>query len=601
MEKPKIVIIDSGVEASHPALKGDKFHEIVFEGDNIGGNSQSEIYGHGTAIYGIIRKVKEFFEIINIRICGIENGVDEETLYEALLYIEQHINAAIINLSLGVAVVQNRLRMKEICDRLEKRGSIIVSAFDNTGVFSYPAAFDSVIGVITGTYCRNIGEVEYIEDSIVNVAGKGDFQRVLWSNPQFLIMGGNSFACANVTVRIAELMLAGYTKKTEILQQLKLNAIKVHKIGTDGTAEKLPYSIQKAALFPFNKEMHSLVKYQELLAFDIVSVYDSKYSARVGTTTSFLLKDDKVKSLVIKNISEIQWDEIDTIILGHMETLLNTVHGGSLIDKLLCEAVSRNKRIYMFDDYSNDMLVSYDKVFVPKITEEHLPCNRFGMLYRISKPILAVCGTSSRQGKFTLQLALRKMLLEKGYRIGQIGTEPSALLYGMDYVFPIGYHSSVYIKEYDTIRYLNNAIYHLCEDNNDLIIVGTQSGTVPYDMGNLAQYNISQHLFLLGTQPDAVILCVNPFDEPDYIERTISYIEAAVNSKVISIMVFPMDMKDDWAGIYGQRIALSEERWYLIKEQLSKRLSIPVYRLGAESDLNKIVENVIDFFADGED
>ena len=238
---------------------------------------------------------------------------------------------------------------------------------------------------------------------------------------------------------------------------------------------------------------------------------------------------------------------------------------------------------------------------MPKITEEHLPCNRFGMLYRISKPILAVCGTSSRQGKFTLQLALRKMLLEKGYRIGQIGTEPSALLYGMDYVFPIGYHSSVYIKEYDTIRYLNNAIYHLCEGNNDLIIVGTQSGTVPYDMGNLAQYNISQHLFLLGTQPDAVILCVNPFDEPDYIERTISYIEAAVNSKVISIMVFPMDMKDDWAGIYGQRIALSEERWYLIKEQLSKRLSIPVYRLGAESDLNKIVENVIDFFADGED
>lgn len=601
MEKPKIVIVDSGVQPDHPVIENDELHEIILNGERAAEYEQDVIYGHGTAVYGIIRKVRESFEIINIRICGIEEGIDEEELYRALLYIEQNIDAAIINLSLGVTVLQDKFRIEAVCNRLAERGSIIVSAFDNVGVFSYPAAFSSVIGVITGTYCRNIDEVEYIEDSIVNVAGKGDIQRVLWSNPQFLIIGGNSFACANVTVRIAELMLEGYIKKSEILQQLKRSAIKVHKIGTDGTAESLPYSIQRAALFPFNKEMHSLLRYSELLAFDIISVYDSKYSARIGATTSFLLKDDRVKSLTIKNVSEIQWDEIDTIILGHMETLLNAVHGDSFIDKLLCEAVSRDKKIYMFDDYSNDAVVSYGKVFVPRILEEHLPCNRFGMLYRISKPVLAVCGTSSRQGKFTLQLALRKIFLEKGYRVGQIGTEPSALLYGMDYVFPMGYRSSVYIKEYDTIRYLNHAVHCLCEDNNDMIIVGTQSGTVPYDMGNLAQCNISQHLFLLGTQPDAVILCINPFDEMDYIERTIRYIEAMVNSKVISIVIFPMDLKDNWTGIYGQKIALSAEKLFSLKERLLRQFSLPVYELGKESDINEMAENVIDFFAKGED
>lgn len=52
------------------------------------------------------------------------------------------------------------------------------------------------------------------------------------------------------------------------------------------------------------------------------------------------------------------------------------------------------------------------------------------MLYRISTPVLAVCGTSSKQGKFTLQLELRKRFCEMGYKVGQIGTEPNSLLLG---------------------------------------------------------------------------------------------------------------------------------------------------------------------------
>ncbi len=600
MSKPKIVIIDNGVQTTHPQLTNDKVHEIVI-GKNVVENNQNAVHGHGTAIYGIIRKMKEYFEIICIKLCGIENGVEEETLCEALLYIEKNIDAAIINLSLGITIIQNKEKMKSICDRLVEKGSIIVSAFDNIGAISYPAAFDNVIGVITGSYCRTINDFEYIEDSMVNVAGKGDFQRVLWSNPQYLIIGGNSFACAQITVHIANLMLMGYTKLSEILQKLRLNSIRIHNIGVDGNSEKIPYSIKKAALFPFNKEMHSLIRYSDLLTYDIVSVYDSKYSARVGANTSFLLKDDSVKSLVIRNINEIEWDEIDTLILGHTETLSDIAHDTSFISNLLGEAISKNKNIYMFDDFQSDVLDSYNKVFIPRISNEHLPCDRFGMLYRISKPVLAICGTSSRQGKFTLQLALRKIFVEKGYKIGQIGTEPSALLYGMDFVFPMGYNSSVYIKEHETIRYLNNAVNHLCEDDNDLIIVGTQSGTIQYDTGNLAQYNVSQHLFLLGTQPDAVVLCVNPFDELDYIDRTIKYIESVVNSKVIAIVVFPMDIKENWTGIYGQKIGLSQEKLLSLKKQLSKQFSVPVYKLGCKIDMNAVAENIINYFGEGAD
>jgi hypothetical protein len=58
-------------------------------------------------------------------------------------------------------------------------------------------------------------------------------------------------------------------------------------------------------------------------------------------------------------------------------------------------------------------------------------------------PVLGVFGTSASQGKFTLQLALRRRLLQLGYEISQVGTEHHAALFGMDLAFPMGHGSTV--------------------------------------------------------------------------------------------------------------------------------------------------------------
>ena len=75
--------------------------------------------------------------------------------------------------------------------------------------------------------------------------------------------------------------------------------------------------IKRAAIFPFNKEMHSLIRYHHLLSFELVDVYDVKYSFTVGASTSFLMNDMSVKNYIIKNISEVDWDSFDTLIVGH--------------------------------------------------------------------------------------------------------------------------------------------------------------------------------------------------------------------------------------------------------------------------------------------
>jgi len=46
----------------------------------------------------------------------------------------------------------------------------------------------------------------------------------------------------------------------------------------------------------------------------------------------------------------------------------------------------------------------------------------FGKLYKNDIPILGIFGTRSKQGKWSLQMELRKRLLADGYVVGLLGT-----------------------------------------------------------------------------------------------------------------------------------------------------------------------------------
>lgn len=367
-------------------------------------------------------------------------------------------------------------------------------------------------------------------------------------------------------------------------------------IKKEGIPPKIGFTIHNAAIFPFNKEMHALIRYHMLLPFSIVAIYDSKYTARVGANTRFLLKDENVKNLVIKNIDFIGWDEFDTLIIGHSDLMEEVTGKAEYKQELIEKAIAYGKNVYAFDDIS--MPNKMRNVFFPRVAADNMPSSRLGMMYRITKPVLAICGTSSKQGKFTLQLELRKRFMKEGYKVGQIGTEPNALLFGMDHVFPMGYNSAVRLSEEDSIIYLNTLVNELCESGNDLIIVGSQSGTVNYDVGNLSQFCLFQHVFLLGTQPDATVLCINPFDEMEYIERTIEYLQSSIESQVIALVLYPMDISNKWSGVYGRRIKVEEAKIQSLANAVQERFHLPLYCLGREKHMEDLMNTIVDFFAD---
>ena len=592
MSRPKIVFVDSGVDIENQLLKEDSFEEIEFCSECADESFQS---GHGTAIYGILRKVRESFDVISIKVRGIQNGIKDTVLCEVLEYIENNIDASLINLSLGSTLLDEKERLEAVCNRMVSKGTIIVSAFDNGGAISFPAAFKNVIGVTSGNTCKRVEDYVFYDDDVINIAGKGGVQKLLWDSPPVMMLGGNSFACAHISVLVAKLILEGYRSKEEVLAELKRRAGKVIHIKKDGKPPKMGFTIRHAAIFPFNKEMHALIRYHMLLPFSIIAVYDSKYTARVGANTRFLLKDENVLSLAVRNIDSIDWSEFDTLIIGHSD-VMEEVTGKTDYKYLLIEkAIAHGKNVYAFDDIL--MPCNMSNVFSPRVAIDNMPSNRTGKLYRITKPVLAICGTSSKQGKFTLQLELRKRFMQEGYKVGQIGTEPNALLFGMDHVFPMGYNSAVRLSEEDTILYLNTRINELCENGNDLIIVGSQSGTVNYDTGNLSQFCLFQHAFLLGTQPDATVLCINPFDEMEYIERAIGYLQSSIESQVIALVLYPMDISNKWSGIYGSRIRVEESKIQSLSDTVQERFHLPLYCLGREEHMEDLMNTIVDFFA----
>ena len=590
MDRIKICTIDSGVNLLHERLKEDHIQRV-----NLRSAVSDDHLGHGTAVYGILRNTRDIADILSIQFTCQDTMIEEDELIEILEYLLSYDCPDLINLSLGLNICSQPRKLYSLCQQFYERGTVILAAFDNAGAVSYPAAFDCVIGVTTGENCHKNNDFEYVEDIIVNLAAYGSQQRLLWADPPYILMGGNSFACAHATVQAARYMAAGFRSFHEILDCFRKDAIKYYPAPVIQQRKPL-FRIKKAAVFPFNKEMHSLLRFPDLLEFEIIHIYDTKYSGTVGAMTQHLLKDNSVLNLVIENVHDIDWNDFDTLILGHTDELSALVKDISLKERIIHQALKNGKQIFAFDDISSYAGDANDSVYYPYVTQEMLPPVRFGMLYRIPTPVLAIFGTSSKQGKFTLQLTLRKKFLDHGFSVGQLGTEPSSLLFGMNDVFPMGYHSTVYIKDWDAIRYINHLLNQMAREGPDILLVGSQSGTLPYDTGNITQYPILQHLLLLATQPDAVILCINVYDELDYIERTVRYIQSAAETTVIGLVIFPMDINSDWTGVYGARNRLTADESSILKIKLQQTFQIPAYNLGVEQDMDLLYSDIVSFY-----
>lgn len=595
----KIAILDSGCDLNSSALSIysdciDLYIQDEKKWKKTTETNTESIFHHGSIVSRIILENTntENLKLTIFRIFDKDTNCDIKVLISALIYIYDNIDCDIIHMSLGVRAYSKEL--EEICYKLYKKGIILVAAFDNAGAVSFPAGFNFVIGVSGSLRCQLSSDYVVLYNSIVDFKAKNGMQHLFTVfNGEKILDAGNSLAAPYITAQINNI-----NPKTNDILSIKHLLEKNAKYIYRYPAKPTPYlpKINKAAVFPFNKETRNILNYEDELIFQVVDFYDIKYSGNLSQCYTSLFSD---RSFIIKDYKKINWDTFDTLIVGHLEEL-SVICKKQLKKEILEKCLVENKNVFCFDDFGIEEYRQRFKekgLFLYCPNDCVLPNPKQGMLYQFNTPILSVFGTSKKQGKFTLQLEIRKLLKENGINVGQLGTEPNSILFGMDQAIPFGY-LGVHYSNNEIIELMNYAVHKIDRENHDIIVIGSQSGFCPERYYNTSHIMLEQFSLLFAAPPDGVILTVNIQDSFSLIRHVINSIESVGNTRVFLLALYAFDVTYDYI-INSQKKLLTEKQIQDFCQKAKKEFNLDVIVTGAKTDQEKLYRSITKYFTEG--
>lgn len=205
LEGVLVALLDTGVDATHPDIKGriieayrveskDDAYELT--GCDIASNNDA--FGHGTAVAGIISKIAPNTNIIDIRILDSENKGSGAALIEGLSFAINK-GARLINMSLA-AKARFSPQLFNLTETAYQNNQIIVAAKRNLPFpdWGLPAEFSSVISV-DNEDLPNFFNFFYKPNHLIEYAAKG--QSVVAPAPGggYKSQTGTSFATPVIT------------------------------------------------------------------------------------------------------------------------------------------------------------------------------------------------------------------------------------------------------------------------------------------------------------------------------------------------------------------------------------------------------------------
>ncbi|MEG2089173.1 hypothetical protein, partial [Niameybacter sp.] len=93
------------------------------------------------------------------------------------------------------------------------------------------------------------------------------------------------------------------------------------------------------------------------------------------------------------------------------------------------------------------------------------------------------------------------------------------------------------------------------------------------------------------------ILCVNVDDEIEYIKRTIAYLEAIISSKVIALVVFPMENTARWSVLSHRKDEIESQRLEKERDRIAKEIKLKTYILNQDNEIERLTNHVEEFFS----
>jgi subtilisin family serine protease len=202
----RVGIIDSGLETTHPRLRGRVVQSVAVElidGEPVvvPDEAGEDLYGHATACGGIILEMAPQVELVSIRVLGADLR-GKGWAFAAGLEWAINQGLGVLNLSLSSKSEELFPVFHDLADRAYFRGVAIVSAANNVPTASYPSLFASVFSVAAHgepdpfrLYYNPVPPVEF--------GAWGVDVPMAWKDGGATVATGNSFAAPHVAGMVA--------------------------------------------------------------------------------------------------------------------------------------------------------------------------------------------------------------------------------------------------------------------------------------------------------------------------------------------------------------------------------------------------------------
>lgn len=204
----KVAIIDSGVDAAHPALQGpvNGYAAVVIDGENVHYNTEphEDSYGHGTACAGIIRSLAPQCEIYSVKVLG-KGLIGRGNTFIAGLRWAIDNGMHVCNLSLGTTKKDFFSALHEIADQAYFRHIVLVTAANNMPIPSFPSMYASVISV-AAHHEQDPLRFYYNPQPPVEFGAPGIDVRVAWLQQKWSTVTGNSFAAPHIAGIVTKIL-----------------------------------------------------------------------------------------------------------------------------------------------------------------------------------------------------------------------------------------------------------------------------------------------------------------------------------------------------------------------------------------------------------
>ncbi|MEA2519848.1 MAG: hypothetical protein QOF49_1928 [Chloroflexota bacterium] len=205
-----VAVVDSGIEATHPAVGGTVRESVRVELDGdearIVPDEPIDAVGHGTACAGIVHALAPAATLLSVRVLGADNRGKGIAFATGLEWAISR-GASVINLSLSSRSESMYATFHDLADRAYFANVLLVCAANNVAVASYPSLFAAVVSVAAHDV-RDADVWFYNPRPPVEFGAFGLDVDVAWKDGGRIVATGNSFAAPHIAGLAARIRAA---------------------------------------------------------------------------------------------------------------------------------------------------------------------------------------------------------------------------------------------------------------------------------------------------------------------------------------------------------------------------------------------------------